>query len=739
MRRLITLTWLVLSVSAIASAQVIDAFDPGADATVTAVAALPNGSVVIGGDFTGVGGGTGATPRRRIALVSPNGAVDPTFDPGADGAINALAAQTDGKALVAGAFTQIGGGGTGNSAQPYLARLNADGTVDMTFAPVIDGEVKALVVQPNGKILLGGTFRTVNGQPRTLLARLNADGSLDGGFDPGPPNPQSTWVINALALRSNGQFVIGGLFNYCCPGPAISQIARLNTDLSLDLTLTQPTGLNEITAVAVQPDGAIVFAEVTSFTFNSTLFYRGWLSVITAGGTVEKWYLANERVRSLVARASGRVLVAGGFTTLTPTGTLPLVTRTVDHVIQLLPTGLPDAAFSAGVYGNDVRVVVAQPNGRLLVGGDFYALVRTLEGDDVPIGAARLNIGRFAGAANSVYFNGDAITDVLRYNPTSGRWVTQLGRNDGQFDVGQSGFWSPSWSVTPANLDADSFTDMFLANNTTGQWFRMVADGAGGFTSQSNGVWGTRWQRFVVDLNGDALSDVFLWDSAAGEWFECISATDGAFSYVHGFWSPGWEVTPMKLDVDSPQDFFLFNRASGQWFWAAGTSNGGFSYPQTGAWSPDWQFYPGDYDANGITDMFLWRPGTGMWFVALAGSGFSYTSGFFTTGYSPYVLDLDANGRSDLLLHNATTGQWFQLISTGAGGFTNAGGGAWSGGWSVSIADLNGDGRDDVFLYNTSTGVWYEARNLTLGAFSYTTGAWSPGYTIIASRPYFGG
>jgi hypothetical protein len=90
----------------------------------------PNGQILIGGSFTMLGGGgTGTTTRHRIGRVNANGALDSTFNPGADGDVRAMAVQPDGKILVGGNFATLGGGGgTGTTAR--VECLNADGTID---------------------------------------------------------------------------------------------------------------------------------------------------------------------------------------------------------------------------------------------------------------------------------------------------------------------------------------------------------------------------------------------------------------------------------------------------------------------------------------------------------------------------------------------------------------------------------------------------------------------------------
>ena len=112
------------------------------------------------------------------------------FVPGANNTIDTVAVQTDGKLVVGGDFTMLGGGGTGVMSRQHLGRINVDGTLDLSFDPGANGQVFALALQPDGKILVGGDFTTLGGggsgaTARQHLARLNADGSLDASFNPG--------------------------------------------------------------------------------------------------------------------------------------------------------------------------------------------------------------------------------------------------------------------------------------------------------------------------------------------------------------------------------------------------------------------------------------------------------------------------------------------------------------------------------------------------------------------------
>src|SRR5437870_2647293 len=135
----------------------VDGFDPGADRNVKALAVQPDGKIIVGGTFSTLGGGgTGTTTRKHIGRLTPDGSVDTIFNPGANDIVDALAIQADGKILVGGAFTTLGGAGT--TVRNHIARLNSNGTPDTSFDPGADNNVLALAVQPDGKILLGGDF-----------------------------------------------------------------------------------------------------------------------------------------------------------------------------------------------------------------------------------------------------------------------------------------------------------------------------------------------------------------------------------------------------------------------------------------------------------------------------------------------------------------------------------------------------------------------------------------------------
>ncbi len=177
------------------------------------------------------------TERAGIARIGPDDTIDTTF-PYLDGdatavagssapvhsTVRALAADGSGRIYLGGSFqTTFGNGGP---VRRWLARLDADGTIDTDFAPALSSNVLAIAIQSDGRPIIGGGFTTVDGQTRNRIARLHADtagtGFLDTTFD-----PNASGNVNALAIQANGRVVLGGAFT-TVGGQTRNRLARLD-------------------------------------------------------------------------------------------------------------------------------------------------------------------------------------------------------------------------------------------------------------------------------------------------------------------------------------------------------------------------------------------------------------------------------------------------------------------------------------------------------------------------------
>jgi uncharacterized delta-60 repeat protein len=225
-----------------------------ANGGVYALANLNNGGFLAAGSFTTVNG----TTMHNVACFNANGSLDPSFSPGvisnnAGGSedVHAIAVQPNGFVVIGGDFTSVGG----QSCQ-CLARLNSSGAVDTTFVgpgsiggasyPVIT----SILLESNGQMVVGGNFSSINGYAELGVARLNSDGTLDTSFR---ALPNGSGTAPPLAVQSNGKILIGEYNS--------TVLERLNTDGSQDTTLsvTLP-GSFDLQALAVQTDGKILMA-----------------------------------------------------------------------------------------------------------------------------------------------------------------------------------------------------------------------------------------------------------------------------------------------------------------------------------------------------------------------------------------------------------------------------------------------------------------------------------------------
>src|SRR5439155_13393793 len=145
-------------------------------------------------------------PQSYIGRLTSDGNREDSFEPQPSREIDSLVLEPFGKILVGGYFTMLGG-----QPRKFIGRLNSNGSLDddvnPVFNPSANSYVYSLAVQPDGKILVGGDFTTLTGQPRKYMAQLNSDGSLDTSFNPGADND-----VLSLVVQRDGKVLVGGIF-----------------------------------------------------------------------------------------------------------------------------------------------------------------------------------------------------------------------------------------------------------------------------------------------------------------------------------------------------------------------------------------------------------------------------------------------------------------------------------------------------------------------------------------------
>ncbi len=371
-------------------------------------------------------GSATTTGAELIVNVEPktNDPVDLSFNfrPVLSNAPGAAALQSDGKILLGGQF-QLSEGG---SSVIGLIRLNSDGSLDQAFKPVALtnlGAVSAITLQPDGKILIGGSFTAINGAARNRLARLNADGTLDtnfpamsnlaesvqkiivtregrvliaaggtsvtaftsGGivdssfrttlFQTGQSNSAPLFgSVQNIDVQSDGRIVVGMLGQMDGDGPIWGFVRRLDSDGALDSTFIQIyLGLvTAIPALRVLPDDRIMSVASASFVSVQRFAANGGYDSTHSSFTAPSISF----ITCAAVTADGRAWFGGVFASIESDIRRQLARTNAD--------GYLDKTFDPGLGFLDRNGLIAAPtlvlpleDGRAIVGGPFVRINKT--------------------------------------------------------------------------------------------------------------------------------------------------------------------------------------------------------------------------------------------------------------------------------------------------------------------------------------------------------------------------
>jgi uncharacterized delta-60 repeat protein len=442
----------------------------------------PDGKILICGTFTSIN----TFGRGRIARLNADGTLDTTFNPpgGANDTVYDLALQTDGKVIIGGNFS-----GVNFNIRRYLARLNADGSLDPTFVPDVNNTVHSLKLQPNGKLLVGGTMTTINGLSRIGLARLNVDGSVDTSFNVGSGANGIVWSID---LQTDNKILLGGEFTRFNNVAALG-VARLLNDSNVPRS--------------------------TLFDFDGDS--KADVSVFRS--SINRWY-------------------------------------------QILSGNSQVTEQNFGI------------NGDIIAPADF---------------------------------DGDGKTDIAIFRSQSGDWWYKSSINGNQILT----HWGANGDIPrPADFDGDGKADFIVYRPTNNVWYRL------GSTGQTSIVpFGAAGDKPVLgDFDGDGKADVAIYRPQTGQWWYQSSIDNVQRATQFGISTD----TPVAADYDGDgkTDLAVYRSQTGVWY-ILNSSNNSFTVVPFGL--PEDKPVPADYDGDGRADIAVFRPSTGIWYLLRSSAGFT--------------------------------------------------------------------------------------------------------------------
>jgi uncharacterized delta-60 repeat protein len=383
-----------------AAVEVDPTFNVDVDGTVHAIALLPNGNVLVGGEFNQVN----HTSRANLTLLNANGSVSSDFNIEVDGAVFSVAAAGGGAAYVGGAF---------NVPSRHLLRIAADGQVEtLAVGSSTSSRIKCLAVGPGQAVTFGGPFRRLDGEAANYVAKLSGAGAVDRSFSSALlPSLAIEAGADAIAVQVDGKVLVGGNFN-TLDGSA--RLVRLNLDGSIDPDFSGNHGpMLYPKAIVVLGDGRILVAGVASASGD------GFVRRLNADGSVDATFNApgfGGSVEAIALAKDGGIIVGGNFS---------------EKLMCLRADGSRNADWNVTADGV-VKTLATQSDGAVLVGGGFSVL-----GGVPRKGIARLNVKPSSQQAFAT--------------ATNGRFIGRLsGEEGGVYEIESSNdlrTWSSAGSV----------------------------------------------------------------------------------------------------------------------------------------------------------------------------------------------------------------------------------------------------------------------------------------------------
>lgn len=215
--------------------------------------------------------------------------------------------------------------GTGQVNQSYLAAFDVDtGEWLDDFRPTLDGQVERVIALPNGDVVVGGNFSTVNGTSSPGIVALDpTTGTIDSGWQVNLEQHLSSSPLYVRGLEIGGGYLyIGGNFTHLSGGGSSTtyysrSLARVSVSNGAPDSTWRPEVLGNINAIEASQDGTRVYVVGRFETVNSTeALYFTALSTsagaaLVPGLATPQFSNASSRYQQAVVEAGGKIYEGG--------------------------------------------------------------------------------------------------------------------------------------------------------------------------------------------------------------------------------------------------------------------------------------------------------------------------------------------------------------------------------------------------------------------------------------------
>ena len=661
-RRFATLICLVLFALPVFSQKLLydNSFTPTINGSVNFVEVLSDGKILIAGAFTTVNSVT----RNRIARLNANGTLDESFNANSaivvaeNPTIYSMEILSDGKIL-------LGGDLGAEQPQGYrkgVLRLNADGTSDNTLTSIpriLGGTMYGYNIRvdkaeqlPNGKILICGLFRMANGNPRLQLARYNSDGSFDATFTTSIFDDSASTYCQDIEAQPDGKYFVSGIYS-TVNGSSRIGLTRFNADDSIDTTFN-PTpvpgaAITNYNGIELLSDGKMIVSQLPRNGPSGNL-NRG--AKFNNDGSLINLYDADAESTSVF------MLNNVSDTAFQSDGKAFIVDGARDGLYRYNTDGTRDVSLNkvyaiGGSVTTGLKAISVLSDGKVLVAGDWDYLIPDLGTDNTQIN--QKGLARFTPQAIPIKpkydFDGDGKDDISVFRPSDRVWY--VNRSTSGFTSAQFGISTDKPVAT--DYDGDGKTDIAVFRDGTWYWLR---------SSDNVFAYAVMGQAGDVPLLGKYNVNVNF--NFGG--LVVFRPSNGKFYYEQPFQNPiQTEIYGVPgLPTDKP--------------------------------------LLADFDGDGKNNIGIFRDGH--WYIEISGNIVTHYQ-FGIAGDKPVIGDFDGDLRTDYAVFRPSNGTWY--INKSTEGFYIV---RWGLADDLPVpADYNGDGKTDIAVYRPSDGVWYQLRS----------------------------